>query len=217
MIGLFRPLSGLFDRSKEAALLPNPDLAKALGACGLMVLAALLIGASALVARVHVGYLPVPKVYLASTGKAVEQVPVLKNPSVAPIKVQRWTTRTLREVFSFNFVNFDDHVASVQDAFTEQGWTAFQQGLASSNLANRVAKERLDVFLVPQALARVTKVQIINGVVTYQLQMPCLMVYKGASATTNTTMIAQVIVRQVPTDVSPDGIAISDLALRPQH
>lgn len=214
---LFRPISGWFDRGNEKALLPNPELSKAIGACGLMILAALLIGLSAAVSRIHVNHLPKPKVFLSQPGKSVQQVQILSTPSLSQLKVQRWTTRVMREVFSFNFFNYQTHMDAVSDDFTDLGWTAFQQGLIASKVEDRVTKDRLDVFLVPLSVARMIKIQRYSDVVVFHLQMPCLMVYRGATQTETKTLLADIIVRQIPTNENPDGVAISDLVLHVLH
>jgi hypothetical protein len=217
MLALFRPISGLFDRVKEKPLLPNPDLAKALGACGLGLIAMLLIATSAILARIEVGRRPPPQVYLVQPKMAAKAVPTLPTPSISPTKVQRWTTRTLRQIFSFNFNNFDEHMAQSQVFFTDLGFVAFQDGLVKSKVADRVRESSLDVFLVPVAPARVINAKIISGVVAYTVQMPVLMVYRSASTTKTSSMLAIVIVRQVPTYENPDGVGIADIVLRPSR
>ena len=213
MIGMFRWISSWFDRRQEKALLTNPELKKSLGALGVIFLAGLLVIAGSLVARIHVAHLPKPKVFLVEKGKAPVLVPTLNTPSLSQIKVQRWTTRTLREIFSFNFVNYQEHMASISDDFTDLGWNAFLAGLKASKVEDRISQDRLDVYLVPINTARMINVQRFNGVVVFHLQMDCLMVYRGATKTETKPMLADVIVRQIPTSDNPDGVAISDLAL----
>lgn len=216
MIQMFKGFSRMVDRVSDAALMPNADLSKALGALGLILLATFAVAISAVVARVSSSHRPPPAVFL-SQGTAHQRVPTLADPSLSVIKIQRWVTRSTREIFSFNFANYDTRIAGDQVFFTDMGWEAFQQGLTNSKVESRVKTSQLDVFLVPVATARVIDSRVIKHTLVFRTQMPALMVYKSASDIEVKNVMVSISVRQVPTSENPDGLGISDIALQINH
>lgn len=216
MIQMFKGLSAWYDRTSDRPLLPQPWLAKALGSVGLLVLLALIVAISAIASRVIVGHRPPPAVYFSRAGD-LQRIPVLTDPSLSDIKLKRWATRSAREIFSFNFANYDDHMSAVSVLFTDLGWKAFEQGLVNSGLEDRVKTKQLDVFLVPESTARLIAVLQAKNVYVFRTQMPALVVYKSASNTQVTRVMVQMMIRQVPTSENPDGIGISDIAVAPSQ
>lgn len=213
MMQMFKGLSALVDRVSDAPLMPNPTLAKALGAVGLIILASVVITAASLVARISANHRPPPAVYV-SQGTGQQRIQTLTDPSLSTVKLQRWVTRSTREIFSFNFNNYDAHVATAQVFFTDLGYEAFKQGLVNSKIESRVKGSQLDVFLVPVATARVVDIKSYKNAVVFRTQMPALMVYKSASNTEIKSVMVLTSVRQVPTSENPDGIGIADIVLR---
>lgn len=212
MIQMFKGLSAVLDRVSDRPLMPQPWLAKALGAVGLVVFLSMVVTISALTARVAVGHRPPPAVYLAR-GSEIQRIQVLKDPSLSDVKLKRWVTRSAREIFSFNFANYDAHMEGVSVLFTDLGWQAFQQGLVNSKIEDRVKSKQLDVFLVPESTARLVAVLQAKNVFVFKTQMPALMVYKSASNTEVKRVLIETMVRQVPTSENPDGIGISDIVV----
>lgn len=213
MIQMFKGISGWLDREPARALDGNPHLNRALGAIGLMVVVCAVLVFSAITSRVSAGHRPPPAVFVLQSGKA-EHVQTVSDPSLSPVKLQRWVTRSTREIFSFNFTNYNEHVAQAEVFFTDLGYAAFQQGLINSKIGDRVQSSQLDVFLVPSATARIVDIKQFKGTVVFRTQMPALMVYKSASNAEIKKVMVVTSVRQVPTTENPDGIGISDIVLR---
>lgn len=220
MIQMFQGLSAWYDRTSARPLLPDPALSKALGAIGLLVLLTGVIFASALLARAGAGHRPPPAVYLTrASAPGAQRIQTLGDPSLSDTKLKRWATRASREIFSFNFANYDDHMASVSVLFTDLGWSAFRQGLINSKLEDRVKTKQLDVFLVPETTARLVNVLHDSRakVFVFQTQMPALMVYRSASNIETRRVLVEIMIRQVPTSENPDGIGISNIVVHPNQ
>jgi intracellular multiplication protein IcmL len=213
MIQLFKPFSAWVDKVPDGPLMPNPTLAKALGAIGLVVLASLVIAGSAIVARISAAHRPPPAVFLSQNGQ-LQRIQTLTDPSLSTTKLQRWVTRSTREIFSFNFTNYNAHVDEDQVFFTDLGYDAFKQGLVNSKIEDRIKTSQLDVFLVPVSTARVVDIRDYKNGVVFKTQMPALMIYKSASNTEIKSVMVMTSVRQVPTSENPDGLGIADIVLR---
>lgn len=211
MWGLPAAFSKWADRAYPAPL--RDEGVHAVGLCGIMLLAALVILAASLAARVTVARWPRPAVFLVAPHARPERVQALDTPSLSSLRVQNWTSHALREIFRFNFVNYDQHMDDVQPLFTTSGWSAFQTGLASGDVRKHVMDGNLDVFLVPTHAARVVSATVADGALAYTVQMPALMLYRSASSVVTAPILATVVVKQVPTYENPQGLGISDLII----
>lgn len=201
--------SALVDRKATVPL--RGDGVRAMGLCGVMLLSALVIVVAALAARITVARWPRPAVFIVQQGNPPVRLRTLDTPSLSALRVQNWTAHALRDIFRFNFVDYDQHMSDVQSMFTPSGWTAFQAGLASGNVEQHVKNGNLDVFLVPTHAARVVKAGLSGDTLAYTVQMPALMIYRSASSVATVPILATVVVKQVPAYENPQGLGISDL------
>ncbi len=221
MIGIFQGFAAIFDHVKKGQLVSR-GLSQALGIFGFMVFTSMLIMTSFVSSRVHVAMIPPPSVWLVSppafhAKPHANRVQTLDSPSLSTVKVQNWATRSLREIFSFNFVNYAQHLDDTSLFFTDTAWPAFRSAFISSKVATRVASQQLEVYLVPLAAARVTNISMVNGHIIYRIQMSALMVYRSPSDTKTNTVRIDAIINQVPTIDNPDGIGFTQLMLQPEH
>lgn len=200
-------------RSKPWRGLSGPYFDKALAAAGVAFLCCML----GLTSNISTGWfgrqVPVPAHFLVD-GSRLTAIPVLATPSLSLNKVERWSEGAVQDIFTMNFFNADDHVAGTQQYFTDLGWSAFQNALASTKILNDLKSRQLEMTVGPLKRARVVKRLSYGNVPVWEVQIPMFVAYTGATRPVYQRVMCSLVVRAVPTTTSVEGLAIAKISLR---
>lgn len=191
----------------------------------LMVICLLLIFANC-----FVGYLvwyesthqTLPK-YFATTpdGTPIPLVP-LSKPNLSSTMLLEWATEAATTAYTFNFVNFRRALQHTRTYFTRAGYLNFIKALKDSNNFEAVQKNKLVVHASLEAGGNPAILRDsdsdpnlrIDGVYTWQVQVPMLVTYEGASQNKIVQRIVlTMLIRRMSALESPRGVGIESFVV----
>lgn len=155
---------------------------------------------------------PQQKFYVDPPSGGRSEVFPLDEPNVTPSSLRKWATQAATSAYTIDFFHYKDNIEALRDYFTITGFKDYQASLDDNNTLKRIVKESLIVSAVATDAAVVLEEGIMDGIYTWKIQVPLLLNYQGASATSTTKSIAvALLVTRVPTDEAPKGIGIAQI------
>lgn len=155
-----------------------------------------------------------PKYNLVN-GTDITALNVGPTPVLSKSKVQEWSARAIRDIFSFGFRNADTHLDSMRPYFNTAAWSSFRASVDKTNLYHSVVTNSLLVEVTPLQDALVgDSYSVLGKTIWPQVEVPVLVSYVGAIGTN--TMPSQrltIVLTLVQADVSdsPDGLQIASM------
>lgn len=148
-------------------------------------------------------------------GSKVDSVP-LNQSSLPSSQVLIWTTESIEQIYAYNYKNFPQVLTEIRKFFTTQGYDSYMKALNDSNNLEIVQDKRLYVQGKASEKGKVIKEGVVNGIYTWEIQVPLDVNYKTSSESINQKIMANVEVVRVPTSDSAVGIAIHSITAKPQ-
>lgn len=143
----------------------------------------------------------------------VTQIATLSGPILSITKIQSWSARAVKDIFTFDFTNADAHINSVKHYFTSSGWSQFSTSLKNTNLLKTVKNDQLMVSVTPLSppVAVANPYYVLGKLVWPDIEVPVLLSYTGSQAPDNQKMVIHVMLVQVNPAENPDGVEIAGL------
>lgn len=137
-----------------------------------------------------------------------EELP-LKQPNLTNDELLNWVTDAIVSIYSYNYLNAEQALNKSRQYFTDNGYDSFMKALKESKNLETVKSKKLIVNALAQSSATILKEGDVDGVYTWQIQLPLEVTYQGANNDFKQNMDIQVeVVRQTYTQ-TPKGIAIN--------
>lgn len=152
---------------------------------------------------------PSPQYFATSTDGKITPLYPLSEPMIAPTELLQWASRAATAAYTYNFVDYREALQRVQNNFTPDGWTYFEEALKGSRTLEAVIAKKLVVSAVATAAPVIVDQGVINGRYAWKVQMPLLVTYQSASEQTQQPVVITMVVTRVPTVNMPRGIAIA--------
>lgn len=152
-----------------------------------------------------------PTVFNTWDGKQSHVLTTINEPILSSDKIQNWSNDALKNIFSFNFYNMDRKMAQNSVYFTPEGWSAFQNALASSEVLKNVREKSLEVWLTPLGSAKVVNRYVTGDYIIWSVEMPAIITYRGAAPVQSSRVLISTTIIRVPTTENPNGIEISQI------
>jgi intracellular multiplication protein IcmL len=157
------------------------------------------------------------KVYFATTsdGRIISVVP-LNEPYLSDAQVITWAARTARNVMTFDYKDYNDHLQQSMNNFTDPGWQSFSNALKESSIIEAVTSRKLVVSLEVMQAPEIDKAGVINGVYTWHMKFPVTIKFDGVEPPQ--PMVTQLVltIQRISTLVDPSGISIQQMVFHNQ-
>lgn len=130
-------------------------------------------------------------------------------------KLMDWTKNALTEIYSFNFINYDENINKISILFREDAYEKFKTEMEKkSGLIDNVKKNNLIVSLTPTGEVRILNQGEYNGLRIWNVEMNASLYYSGSLKTNPPPQVAifSMLIQEVPSSVNPSGIVIVSLA-----
>ncbi len=209
MWSIFKVVAQMFDQSLDKVLEPlsGEGYPKVMGVIGAIILSSVLIILLAVGVAVKGRQIVQPNYFLVQKGQKPQRQPVLNGPSLSAVKITNWSSRALRDIFTFNFNNVNQRMAQNSVYFTDQAYIDFQSSLERTGLINDVQSERLVVSLTPLAEPR-----LIGKSGPYlRVEAQVLLTYIGGAQPVQKPMIMELMIEPVAPTEDPEGLSIARL------
>src|SRR3990167_9585512 len=137
---------------------------------------------------------PAPK-YFATTsaGQLIPMVP-LDQPNLSDSAVLQWVSTAVTSLYTYDFLNC----------------------LEQSRNLEAVQDKKLTVQAVPAGAPIILSENNINGIYTWQVQLPILVTYQSLSEEFNQNLLVTIVIQRLSTLDSEYGIGIAQLVVQQQ-
>ncbi|TAL63501.1 MAG: type IV secretion protein DotI [Legionella sp.] len=158
---------------------------------------------------------PAPKYFATSINGRITPLFPLNEPNQSDSAVLQWANQAAIAAFTYNFVNYRDELQASSGFFTAEGWDQFLNALQQSNNLDAVKAKKMIVSAVATRAPIIMRKGELNGVYSWQIQMPLLVTYQSASEVSQQNNIVTMLITRVSTLNSPRGIGISQFVVGP--
>src|SRR3989339_1228598 len=139
-----------------------------------------------------------PSYYATTTSGDVIPLQTLDEPVIADPFLVQWAALAVRASFNLDFVHLESDLGNAKPYFTADGFTAFLNALKTSSVLQTIEGSKLVASAVVTKSPVILNKEIIGGRYSWEVQMPVLVTYTSASASTQQQLIATVLIQRVP-------------------
>lgn len=149
-----------------------------------------------------------PMYYAAVTDGEVVPLHSLSEPVITNEFIVSWSALATGRLFNLRFDTYSSQLDALKDRFTTTGWQKLQ--LAMKGLIDNLVTNKLIMSAVVSTTPVVLAQMVIDGRMTWRVQMPLLVTFTSANEQKEEKMIVTMNIRRVPTLNVAQGIQISD-------
>jgi Type-IV b secretion system, inner-membrane complex component len=162
-----------------------------------------------------VGYEP-PHKYIPTTSDfKVIVSPPLAEEFASEGDVVQVATNGLREVYTYDFVNWQDQIGRAKKWFTMEGWNSFEREIKASGAILAVEQKRQVASIKIYEAPFVKEKGLLNGVYTWIVEFPSVeVIYRSGNDKESSLVFNyafRVEVSRASLEQSPKGVAIAAL------
>lgn len=155
--------------------------------------------------------------YVESDGRETEVFP-LNEPNVTTTSLLKWVTQAVTNAYTMDFYHYQDTLDSLKQYFTFEGYDNYVNSVKASGSLKKIIADKLVVGAVAIDTAVILQEGMMNGVYSWKVQLPLLLTYQGASTTNaKKTIVVNVLINRVPTNLAPKGIGIAQIVDEDYH
>lgn len=123
----------------------------------------------------------------------------------------QWVSDSMRNVFRFDFLHYNDQLKSASMHFTDDGWRIFLDQLNNYANYNDVQTKKQFINSAPDGAPFITQQGLYLGRYVWWVQVPIILSYVGADGSTSKKLSLQVLVVRVPTTNNLNGVGIDNI------
>lgn len=138
----------------------------------------------------------------------------LDKPNLSSAALLQWTVEAMTSSYSFNFVNYKKSLQEARMYFTQAGYMNYLNELRNLNVISLVTDRKFVLSSAPTSAPILLKEKVIDGLYTWQVQLPMVVVYHSAKDELRQYLILTMLIIRVPTSESPKGVSIAGLIVR---
>lgn len=167
-----------------------------------------ILGLLAVIFAIVVAYQPENR-YFATTedGRLVPMEP-LSEPNLSNPALLSWAAQSATETMTFGFHDYRRRLQESSRHFTRKGWASYVKALQDSGMIDAVETNRQVISAAPRAAPTILSEGILNGVYTWQLELPMMVTYELGQQKRQVSTTVRLIVVRVPKLESPNGVGI---------
>jgi intracellular multiplication protein IcmL len=156
---------------------------------------------------------PLPAYYAVQpNGQKMKLEPNLSPSLIAPTII-RFASKAATLAYTFDFVNYNQQIASARTYFTDRGWEEFNASISS--LTSDIVERQLFVSGVVSGTPVIANEGPLPGAdYAWRVQIPFLVTYQSSDTTSKRNNMVTVTIIKVPTSVNPQGIGIDRFIVR---
>ncbi len=147
--------------------------------------------------------------YFATTedGRVVPMVP-LSEPNLSRPALLSWAAQAATETMTFGFHDYRRRLQEASRHFTREGWGSFVKALQDAGIIDAVNTNRQVVSAAPRAAPTILSEGVLNGIYTWQVEMPMMISYQYGAQQRDVSMNVRLTIVRVPKLESPNGVGV---------
>lgn len=147
-----------------------------------------------------------------------ESAPVIEGPyataHVSNSVVASWLNESIVTSFSYDFMNYQQSFQLASNYYTTQGWAELDKRHHDMQDVEQVKQHKLVLSAVAIAPAKLVSQGVVNGVYTWLMEAPYLLVAADNQHKNSRKMCVRALVVRSNPDVHYRGLAIDKIAIR---
>lgn len=124
-----------------------------------------------------------------------------------------WTENAITGIFDFDAQDYRRRMESSEKYFTPHSFDRFLRNFKKNGLYADMMDRKLMIDVVPDGVSVIRQQGLVNGVYSWQVQMPLQLRLENSNGLNSKRAIATVLVQRVANSKNPDAIAITSIAL----
>lgn len=176
-----------------------------------------LVTAMLLVSFLVVLYHKPEPVYFATRvdGGVLPLVP-LSTPFLTDGQVTNFAVEAVTHAMTIDFANWRNDLVSASRYFEKpDGWNNFLDAMETSGMLSYIRDHRL-VSTVVASGAVITSSGLSQGKnYTWDVQIPLVITYESASEISRDSLLAELVIKRLPTWEAPDAVGVSRIVVKP--
>jgi intracellular multiplication protein IcmL len=164
----------------------------------------------------YLAIFPLPSRYFWVTPelRVLETTPLTES-FISPATLVNWTSRSLKEAFSLDYLHLDERLDKLKDNFSDSARTLLVEYLKNNGQLSKIVTEKLVMASELTGAPVIVETRPGNPL-TWILEAPLTISYHSSTgAITSHKVQAEVEVQRVSANQNPRGVIISRLILRP--
>jgi len=155
---------------------------------------------------------PLPTFTALTPTKQEMNLQAFNEPNLLPDTILRFASKAATLAYTFDLYNYNDQLAAARPYFTEAGW---QDYLASvKGLLKTIVQNQLFAYGVVSGAPVISNQGYLpEKGYTWRVQIPFLVTYSSASATSTKNYFVVLTLIRVPTSVNPQGIGVDQFLM----
>ena len=142
----------------------------------------------------------------------IQEIQALNKPNVSTRALLSWAAVAATATYTVDFLKIDDSLEALKDVFTREGHNDLMNALNASGRIEDIKNNKLLVSAVLSGPALIIREGILKDKYTWNIQVPMLLTYQGASeSSTPDNVIVELVVTTVSTFDAPKGIGVAQL------
>lgn len=167
----------------------------------------ILVLAIALALRLFAG--PDYRYFSTTTEGKLTPMAAVNEPNFAPDYVIGWTSKAVQSIMALDYRTYQGRLQQNSFYFTRTGWTTFMDQLqGASQLLKGLVERQWAISVTPLEPAKITKQGVIDGVYSWEVQLPVTVKYEGKTNFVENKLII-LRVQRTPLIEQPSGLGIS--------
>lgn len=156
-----------------------------------------------------------PKYFAVDSNMRVTQLIPLNRPYVSDGMLTNFATETIVNTLTFGFHDYEKHMERVRKNYSDRGFSSLYKSLVDNGVIEAVVESRVNVNTSLRESAIIAKKNIVDGAVTWYVNVPIVVTYEGASGPVKSQkLVAKVVVQRVHTVVSPKAIQVKQVVFK---
>lgn len=156
---------------------------------------------------------PAPVYFATQSNGSLIEIQPLNEPLIDQDMLLSWATRAAIASYSFNFVDWQNQLTSVQKYYTDTGFQNYTDALKKSGNLDTLIAKRLVAQATVVDVPRIVQQGLIQGRYAWKIQIPMLVKYTSASEELRQPVLVTMLIGRVPTTQKPEGIAIAQFVV----
>lgn len=158
---------------------------------------------------------PTPQFFAATPDLRLAPLEPLSQPLLTEQGLLNWTTETVTQAVSIDFVEWREKLSRSREHFDEEAFKSFLDSLQKSGVLDLVRDKRLNVSASISRAPVITASGIVDGRATWRIEFPLVVSYESSQGVENTQkLLASVLVRRANTARTPRGVVIQQVVLK---
>lgn len=138
------------------------------------------------------------------------------KPLLTDEEIAEFVARSAADILTFEYETYKEDLLDTRNYFTDKGWIDIQRAFEESGMLKEVVERKIDLNSVVTAKPTITAQGVDNGIYSWQLEAPFLMVYAIGSDTVEKRQRLHIRVQRSDSPKNLEHVGIAQIILAPQ-